>query len=392
VPVPRLGPYSGPGDIRVVAMSTPDFQISQADIGDLLFFREQQGAAAACGTVPTNTTSDETAPTSMLSYNTSLGSGMFQVPALNSSVGTTRELKACFAPAGCDPTVASNYVELPDVLKVIPEPVEAVATSWLEADISELRFDLPLGHAAIEGDLVVLQQNNCSDVHQLTGNSLTNGFKNSAWCLLEDGGIAKNFRLAQSKLKELPAGTYKVCFATKSSEGWSQHDWKQLGMEIVITSTSDEPPPALEVPDAVALGADIVVIWNASTPLMYRDSEPGTWLGLYKSGDCDDGVGEGRHECFLASRSLPVGIPAGVVRFTQAEYKVAGAYDVRYMRGDMTNNQGRSCTGLTKSTAGTYLYCMFQAAAKSSTIEVFGRVEQHSDLSSVAGIEHIVLV
>lgn len=359
----------------------------QADLGDVMFFSE-----AGCGSVPAVTTTEYTAPTAMLSYNDSIGSGVFQVPALNSSIAATRVLQACFAPSGCDTSVAANYVQLADQLNVIPEPTEATITTWLEAEVSELRFDLPADHAGIQGDIVVLKQGSCSEVNLITSESESNGYTNSAWCELEEGGVAKNFRLAECKLKELPAATYKVCYATKSSEGWSEQDWTELSMEVVITSTSDEPPPALEVPDAVALGADIVVIWNASTPLMYRDSQPGAWIGLYKAGDCDDGVGEGRHECFLANRALPPGIPAGVVRFTQAEYKVAGEYDVRYMRGDTTNNQGRSCTGLTKSNAGTYLYCMFQAAAKSSTIEVFGRVEQHNDLASVAGIEHIVLV
>ena len=147
-----------------------------------------------------------------------------------------------------------------------------------------------------------------------------------------------------------------------------------------------------QVPQSVALGADIVVIWNASTPLMYRDSQPGAWLGLYEAGTCDDGVGEGRHECFLATQTLPVGVPAGIVRFTQSEYKAAGHYDVRYMRGDTTNNQGRQCKGLTKSSAGTYLYCMYMASATSSPVEVFGSIEQHNDLASVPGLEHIVLV
>ena len=62
------------------------------------------------------------------------------------------------------------------------------------------------------------------------------------------------------------------------------------------------------------------------------------------------------------------------------------------MRGDKSNSQGRSCMGLTKSNSGTYLYCMYVASATSGRVTVFGRVEQHDDLSSVAGIEHIVLV
>ena len=136
----------------------------------------------------------------------------------------------------------------------------------------------------------------------------------------------------------------------------------------------------------------MVVVWNTSTPLMHRLSQPGAWLGLYRAGSCGDGVGEGRHECYLASRNLPVGLPAGVVRFTQSEYKLAGDYEVRFMKGDRSNSQGRSCKGLTKSKAGTYLYCMYMASTISSKISVFGSIEAHSDMSSVAGLEHIVVV
>ena len=55
--------------------------------------------------------------------------------------------------------------------------------------------------------------------------------------------------------QELPAGTYKLCYATQSSEGWSQADWKELSVEAVITATSAEPPPSLEVGLATPLMA-----------------------------------------------------------------------------------------------------------------------------------------
>jgi hypothetical protein len=397
VPMPRLGPYAIPGHIRMVSGSTPDFQISQASPGDMLFFRE-----AGCSLVPETATDEYSIPTPMSSYNTSLGSGVFTIPlngqnttttlSLSSSESETRELKACFAPAGVKLSHAANFVELPDNLKVIPEPTGAVVSGWVEAEVSELRFNEPEDHAGIEGDMVVLKLGDCNNVHQIIMGNEGVGFWYSAWCILQENGIAKNFRLAESKVKELPAGKYKVCYATKSSEGWSQNDWTALSTQVVITATAAEPPPTLDVPESVALGTDIVIIWNASTPLMQRNSQPGAWLGLYKAGTCGDGVGEGRHECYLASRSLPVGIPAGVVRFVQAEYKVAGEYEVRYMKGDLSNSQGRSCRGLTRSPAGTYLYCMYVAAATSQQIRVFGQVEQHDDLSSVAGLEHIVLV
>merc|ERR1711881_357333 len=119
-------------------------------------------------------------------------------------------------------------------------------TQWVEAEVNELRFDAPTGHAGIEGDMVVIQPRNCDAVHLINTpeGALRVGTYHSAWLFLEAGGIAKNFRLAEAKAKELPASStkYKVCYATKSSEGWSQHDWKQLDLDILITGISSEPP------------------------------------------------------------------------------------------------------------------------------------------------------
>jgi len=407
IPMPRLGIPGSPDHIRVVTGATPDFQITEAAQGDKVFFTDSN---VGCAAIPTALTGHTTLPVEMTSHNVTqpsrtTGSGMFTLPSFDAldavddngdEVKEIRVLKACFAPSGCNINQASNYVELVDNVKVIPEPIDLMITTWVEAEVNELRFDAPLLHAGIEGDMVVIQPINCDGVHLINtpegGEGV--GTKHSAWLFLEAGGIAKNFRLAEAKAKELPASStkYKVCYATKSSEGWSQHDWKALNLDILITGISSEPPPMLEVPQSVALGADIVVVWNASTELMSRVSQPGAWVGLYETGTCGEEVGEGRHECYIASRNLPVGISAGVVRFTQAEYKSAGSFEVRYMKGDLSNSQGRSCKGLVKSTAGTYLYCMYKASTISTEITVFGSVEGHSDLASVPGLEHVVLV
>jgi hypothetical protein len=385
VPTPRLGISGAPSDIRSLNGSSPDYQISQAAVGDLIFFR-----SGDCSVIPSNS-STTTKPSPMILYN-STGSGLFKLSALTSDGQSTRVLKACFAPSGCKETVAANYVELVDKLNVIPEPIGATVTSWVESEITELSFASPKDHAGQPGDLVVLKQDNCSDVHTITRDSPSVGLVYSSQVAVEEGNIIRNFRLAENKLKELPAGKYKLCYATKSSEGWSADDWKTLALDVTITGTSTEAPPSLTVPQAVALGADITVIWNASTPLQERVSQPGAWLGIFPKGACGDDVGEGRHECYLGHRMLPVGESTGVVRFTQQEYRTAGEYDVRFMRGDLTNAQGRACKGLTQSRSGTFLYCMYTASTISSTVTVVGRVENFDDLASVPGLEHVVQV
>jgi hypothetical protein len=216
------------------------------------------------------------------------------------------------------------------------------------------------------------------------------GEQYSRQVLLESGGVLQNFRLAQGSIKELPAGTYRVCFATQSSEGDSAADWKTLATEITITSTSTDAPPKLTAPQSVLLGVDIVVGWNASTEQQKRTTQKGAWIGLYKAGQCTGAVGEGRHECYLAYKLLPVGVEYGEVRFTQSEYRTAGEFDVRFMRGDTTNSQGQVCKGLTKSSAGVYLYCMIEASATSDSIHVFGSVGSIEDMDSVPGLENIV--
>jgi len=391
IPMPRLGLWSARGDMKAVSGSRADFQISQAAPGDLIFFRSADATfPGGCGTVPLNTTGTESAPFSMSQYNSS-GSGMLVNPALVSNGQTTRYLKACFLPTGVDGS-PENYVELPDELHIIPAPVKALIHTWVESDLEMLKFNEPLGHAGREGDFVILQRNNCVGVQYISSKSPLGGIDYSYKTSLEQGGVLNNFRLADAKVKELPAGKYKVCYATESSEGWSQNDWVELPIEIEITTVLGDPPPQLTVPDAVSLGTDIVAYWNASTDLHKRVVENEEWIGLYVSGACADGVGEGRHECFLAYRNLPRGESSGIVRFTQEEYKVAGTFDLRMFRGELTNAQGRYCKGLTKATTGTYLYCMNVAAVTSNNITVFGKVESMGDLSSVSGVEHVVLV
>ena len=67
--------------------------------------------------------------------------------------------------------------------------------------------------------------------------------------------IMTDEKLLQSEIAELLLFQKLAVLATQSSEGWSQADWKELSVEAVITATSAEPPPSLEVGLATPLMA-----------------------------------------------------------------------------------------------------------------------------------------
>jgi hypothetical protein len=383
IPSPRLGLV---GDIRAIEQSTPDFTIDSADSRDFMYFGSE------CTVVPptVDEAGEDTTVLLSITHDGSSSDGKVLLPSLSvTNPGVTRTLKACFLPAG---TISeeSNFVELVDRLHVIPEPIGALITSWVETEVTELSFAEPLNHAGSENDMVVLKQDDCIGAENITSESLYIGSQYSRITPLQFGGVLGNFKLAEGSIKELLAGVYKVCFATYSSQGDSAADWKELAVEITITSTSSDAPPTLTVPQSVMLGVDIVVGWNASSEHQQRLTQKGAWVGLYRAGECTGAVGEGRHECYLAYQSLPEGKESGEVRFTQEQYRTAGEFDVRFMRGDTTNSQGQVCKGLTKSPDGVYLYCMLEAAATSDTISVFGSVGSIEDMESIPGLESVV--
>jgi len=193
------------------------------------------------------------------------------------------------------------------------------------------------------GDYIVLQKDNCQNVHLVTASSPGVGVTHSAPMTLEAGGIASNYGIAQGKINELGMGTYKICFATGSSEYDNFADFKPLDKEITITE-SFVIRPKLVTPTSVHLGVDIIVTWNATDGQYPGISQAGSWLGLYKKGDCLKE--EWKHECYLVARELPAGESGGVVRFSQRDYKAAGEYEVRYFRGNSRSGQGRACQGL----------------------------------------------
>jgi hypothetical protein len=316
---------------------------------------------------------------------------MFDLPGTLEADGETRrDVKCCMAPARSDITNTANWYELTDTLTMIPHPIKNLVLSWKRASVDLLDFSGPAGHAAQEGDIVLLQKDNCDNAHVLSALSPNIGITHSAPMTLEAGARAFTFGLAQGKVNELPVGTYAICFATASSEYDTLSDFKKLDASLTLTPTVTVSP-TLVVPDSVHLGVDIVVIWNSTDGQYTRDSVPGSWLGLYRKGECND-ASEWAHKCYLVAHELPSGETGGVVRFPQQEYKAAGEYEVRYFRGNSRSGQGQVCAGLRDSGTGTYLQCALQVAATSETIHVFGSIESQEDMGSIPGLEHVVLV
>jgi len=158
-----------------------------------------------------------------------------------------------------------------------------------------------------------------------------------------------------------------MCYATRSSQGTASVDFKQLSKTIEVKVPTAELP-VLEVPLQVAYGSDIVVKWSADNGLQDRQTPKGSWLGLYEKDDCTT-FNVDRHRCFIASRSLEKGVQNGTVRFSVAEYRAAGDYEVRYFRGDSRHGQGVVCRGMPRI-QDTFLQCLLEETITSDVVTV----------------------
>jgi hypothetical protein len=389
IPSPRLGRMTNPGTIRAVDSSIADYTISPFANDDKIFFHN-----ISCNSTPPE--SGTTSTTTILSTLVDLTTGnrilsLPQTPRLTAiDVSTMKVLKACFAGSGLDSTQSHNWIELQDVLEVFPDPSSALTTVWKEGSVLELAFNQPANNAAGPDDIVVLQQGSCQGAHLTTIGTATS--TTSAPIILTTGGVAREFPIAAGKVNELAVGTYKVCFATGSSEGNSQNDFIELAAEIEIQESLDATAPTFAVPQFILLGVDLVATWASSSEMEVRETSDGAWIGLYKKGQCDE-ENEWRHYCYLAYRNLPPNSLEGDIRFSQQEYKSAGEFELRYFRGDTRNGQGQECKGLTGTSSGVYLQCKLVAAAYSNAVNVVAGPESSEDfISATPGFEHVVLV
>jgi len=376
------------------------------------------GTAGSCGEiVPSVHTSIFTGLIMGSGFDTSTGTAIgkvslpsspyLKVPAYTNAAGSflsAWHMAACFVPAGAISALHTNVKPLQDMLTVFKEPTDALITSWYQYNVQELRFTQPQqgvhGDPTFatgqQGDIIVLKKDSCTGVSAIDPSSYMLGQTYSAKLVLEEaggettgdekGGTASVYPLAQGKVNELAAGTYKICYATKNSEGEAESDFKQLAKSIEIL-----PPPSmtpqLTAPRTVILGQDIVINWQANIGLQDRLAPAGTWIGLFAKGDCT-GLDEWRHQCYKAYQFVGAETESGTVRFSQADYKVGGEYDVRYFVGDSRNGQGEICRGLTGVPGDTYVACMLDPKVTSSPIHIHGPdMRDLEDLDSQVGLE-----
>lgn len=91
-----------------------------------------------------------------------------------------------------------------------------------------------------------------------------------------------------------------------------------------------------QVRAATATSPDEIIISSVShDDVDYQHGND--WIGLYPKDACN--FGEGKHQCPLATRSVPKGWRAagqwnGTICFAQKEYKRSGEFDIRYFYGD----------------------------------------------------------
>jgi len=323
---------------------------------------------------------------------------------------TSAYLVACLIPAGAIKTLPSNVKKLDDKLTIFKEPTDSLVTSWFQYQVHELRFTDPqygiYGQAynvesfsaGLPGDIVVLKKDDCNNVHAITPQDYLIGSTYSAKFSLEEaggetvgdqkGGTALVKPLAVGKVNELGTGIYKICYATKSSEGESATDFKMLAKTIEILPTP-ATKPKISVPRTVILGQDIVVSWASNIDLQTRLSQTNSWLGLYKKGDCSADT-ENRHECYKAYQFITAHQNTGTVIFSQKDYKISGEYEIRYFVGDTRNGQGKVCRGQKGVPRETYVHCVLESAATSETVTVAGSdINDTEELKLRPGLEAV---
>lgn len=377
IEIPRVG-VVGETRLRAVTRSSPSFRVFATNVkllqdGEFIFF-----TSSNCSAIPSVDWANET--TALVSFAADgVGSTRFRLPSVSPLEATSstegRTLTTCFAPAQSGGLEAVDYVKLNQTLFVFPEPTVNMVTSFFVNMIFELSFDLPSGNAGEAGDMVVLEPDECissylqESQHQRIIFPLTRGLKGT----VQSGGVLREMGIAQGKFNELPAynkkvpGVYKVCYATRTSEGTETEDFFELQQTIEIKDPTQELP-VMEVPISVVYGTNIEVAWKADNGFQDRQTPAGSWLGLYVKDDCI-AFNVDRHKCHLATRELEEGTAEGTVVFTVSDYRAAGDFEVRYFRGDSRHGQGVVCRGM-PGIQDTFLQCLLEETITSSVISV----------------------
>jgi len=390
--VPRLGLASSVMDIRAVTLSSPTYRLwatgtSSFDQEDVIFASAHDKACSSIA-IPQHNRHNETALMALRDLDSSTLTAMFQLPQdvqlEAASEVSSRALTVCYTTKESGGS-AADFVRLSSTIIMIPEPTAALETSsWFVNNIDKLTFNEPQGNAGIQGDIIVLEQFDCSTSY-LRNTVESFPISSGVRALLQSDGVAREYAIAQGKFNELPAGTYKICYATKTSEGDAQDDFRLL-TKTVRLEAEDAIVPTVEVEDTVSYGSDLVVRWAAGNGLQNAVAAAGSWMGLYRSKSCSS-ADVNIHKCYIAYRMLPENVTSGELRFNQLEYKEAGDYDVRYFTGDTRHGQGVVCRGL-KEIKDTYLQCVLEASTTSRTVFVDSE-EPTSLAGDIGGLEAV---
>lgn len=305
-------------------------------------------------------------------------------PLLTADGSTSRVLKMCFATRRSEADHFSDYLTLPDVMKIVPEPTNPLTPIYLSrGQVFEMEFSV-LGDSVIGilGDTLVLSKGRCEDAWDAKGTAQLP--HTSGMLVLDAAGEIPNSQVSEARLNGLNTGKYNICYATAESLNDVRNDLNAL--TAVVEIFVDEFKPALIVAPTAIFGQDIVVSWEASSSLSTRASNKQDWIGLYKKGECRqvDYTAESlqaiqhlesakqQNRCSLATIDLPDGRAGGQVRFSSRVITQVGEYEVRYFMGDSHRGQGYVCRRLQTTTNldTESEFCALEAAAHSDTIEV----------------------
>merc|ERR1711865_1068379 len=205
------------------------------------------------------------------------------------------------------------------------------------------------------------------------------------------GAGVSHHSIADGKVNELEEGYYTICYATAESGADDNADFVKLSKSIEMLPLS-ATGPALQIPRTVLLGHNINVKWQSTSGLHGYASEPHSWLGLFRSGDCENDSGDGQNQCFLAAQTLDTAVQPGegTVTFTATDYQLtAGTYEVRYFEGTSRDGHGAICRGLEASNRDSYVHCVLESVFTSSPIVVYTGINRMDDLKAIPGLEAV---
>merc|ERR1712100_610903 len=140
---------------------------------------------------------------------------------------------------------------------------------------------------------------------------------------------------AYSMINELTDGTYKICYATKSSEADSNEDFEDLAREIQIIEKANGHASVTMETKTIGVGGTAVVSWMSTRGYEAKLSTDTDWIGIYKKGDCaepdlwqdSNGVTPSianrvvevdptnRHKCYVEAQNVGGGATSGQVKF-----------------------------------------------------------------------------